>query len=81
MIYQFYIISYFFSFFLIFLIEIYIYLIYNKYIRYFYNLLIKRRVINNCSLLGNIYFEKTYIIKTNNIKANVTSFIKKKGTN
>lgn len=55
---------------------------YQKYILYdIYNLLIKRRVIYNCSLLGNIYFENIYIIKINNIKANVTWFIKKKGTN
>ena len=31
---------------------------------YIYNLLIKRRVANKRTNLGNIYFEKTYIKKT-----------------
>ena len=47
---------------------------YNRFI--YYNLLINIRDINKRTNLGNIYFEKTYIIITNNIKANVTWFMK-----
>jgi len=41
-----------------------------------YNLLIKRRVVNKRTNLGNIYFEKTYINKTMIVNANTTWFIK-----
>ena len=41
----------------------------------------KIRVINKRTNLGRMYFEKTYIIIKSNIKAKVTWFIKKKGTN
>ena len=34
------------------------------------------RDVNKRTNLGNIYFEKTYIITGNNINANVTWFIK-----
>ena len=37
-----------------------------------YNLLMNTREINNLTNLGKIYFEKTYIITINKIKANVT---------
>jgi hypothetical protein len=37
-----------------------------------YNLLINTREINNLTNLGKVYFEKTYIITVNKIKANVT---------
>ena len=36
-----------------------------------YNLLINIRDVNKRTNLGNIYFEKTYTITTNNINANV----------
>jgi len=43
---------------------------------FFYNLLIKRRVKNSRTNLGNMYFEKTYIIIVSIIKANITWLIK-----
>jgi len=46
-----------------------------------YNLLINTRLINKRTNLGNIYLDKRYIISTIYTNANVTSFIKKKGTN
>jgi hypothetical protein len=42
----------------------------------FYNLLINTRDVNKRTNLGKTYFEKTYIITTRNMNANVTSFIK-----
>lgn len=44
--------------------------IYNNII--IYNFTIKIRDVNNRTNLGNIYFENTYIIMINNIKAKVT---------
>jgi len=41
-----------------------------------YNFTIKIRDVNKRTNLGNIYFENTYIIMINNIKAKVTWFIK-----
>ena len=41
-----------------------------------YNLLINTRDVNRRTNLGKIYFEKTYIITTRSINANVTWFIK-----
>ena len=38
----------------------------------FYNLLINIRDVNRRTNLGKIYFEKTYIITTRSINANVT---------
>jgi hypothetical protein len=46
------------------------------YLKRDYNLLIKIRVINKRTNLGNMYFENTYIITTSNIKAKVTWFTK-----
>lgn len=45
-----------------------------------YKRLICKRDFNKRTILGNIYFEKKYIIKTNSEKLNVTWFTKKKGT-
>ena len=42
----------------------------------YYNFTIKIRDVNKRTNLGNIYFENTYIIMINNIKAKVTWFIK-----
>ena len=46
-----------------------------------YNLLIKTRLRNKRTNLGNIYLEKRYIKSTIYMNVKVTSFIKKKGTN
>ena len=46
-----------------------------------YNLLIKTRVVNKRTNLGNMYLENTYINSTNIAKAKTTWLIKKKGTN
>lgn len=46
-----------------------------------YNLLIKTRLTNKRTNLGNIYLEKRYINSTIYMNVKVTSFIKKKGTN
>jgi hypothetical protein len=43
---------------------------------YIYNLLIKRRVVNKRTNLGNMYFEQTYTNKTITVNANTTWFIK-----
>jgi hypothetical protein len=48
---------------------------YTTYI-YVYNLLIKTRVKNKRTNLGNIFFEKIYIIIIKIIKVNNTWFIK-----
>ena len=42
----------------------------------YYNLLINIRDINKRTNRGNVFFEKTYIIITSNIKAKVIWFIK-----
>jgi len=42
----------------------------------YYNLLMNIRDVNKRTNLGKIYLEKTYIITTRSINANVTSFIK-----
>lgn len=41
-----------------------------------YNLVMYKRVVNNATNLGNIYFENTYNIISINKKTNVTWFIK-----
>lgn len=46
--------------------------IYNNIIIIIYNFTIKIRDVNKRTNLGNIYFENTYIIMINNIKAKVT---------
>jgi hypothetical protein len=43
---------------------------------YFYNLLIKTRLKNKRTNLGNIYLENTYIIVTNKTNAKITWLIK-----
>ena len=42
----------------------------------YYNLVIKRRVVNKETNFGKIYFENTYIITNNNMKVNVTWLMK-----
>ena len=46
-----------------------------------YNLLINKRLKNKRTNLGKINLDKIYIIATSKIKAKVTWFINKNGTN
>lgn len=42
----------------------------------YYNLVIKRRVVNKATNFGKIYFENTYIITNNIMKTKVTWLMK-----